>query len=53
MSVNNSFDIKYMSVVTNPPYMGGSGMQAKLTDYLNKYYSIAKADHNCRLTTRK
>ena len=35
---------KYDAVVTNPPYMGGSGMQAKLTDYLNKYYSIAKAD---------
>lgn len=44
VKVAEALSIKYMSVVTNPPYMGGSGMQAKLTDYLNKYYSIAKAD---------
>ena len=27
---------KYDVVVTNPPYMGGSGMNARLSDYVKK-----------------
>ena len=30
---------KYDTVVTNPPYMGASGMSAKLSDYVKKNYS--------------
>lgn len=35
---------KYDAVVTNPPYMGGSGMNAKLSDYVKKYYPDSKGD---------
>lgn len=35
---------KYDVVVTNPPYMGSSGMNAKLSDYVKKYYSDSKSD---------
>lgn len=35
---------KYDVVVTNPPYMGGSGMNAKLSDYVKKYYPDSKSD---------
>ncbi len=35
---------KYDVVVTNPPYMGGSGMGAKLSDYVKKYYPDSKSD---------
>ena len=35
---------KYDVVVTNPPYMGGSGMGAKLSDYVKKNYSDSKSD---------
>ncbi|MDW0118614.1 BREX-1 system adenine-specific DNA-methyltransferase PglX [Sporosarcina thermotolerans] len=34
----------YDVVCTNPPYMGRSGMNAKLTQYLDKYYKESKAD---------
>ena len=35
---------KYDVVVTNPPYMGGSGMNARLSDYVKKYYPDSKSD---------
>ena len=35
---------KYDAVVTNPPYMGSSGMGAKLADYVKKNYSDSKSD---------
>ena len=35
---------KYEVVVTNPPYMGGSGMNARLSDYVKKYYPDSKSD---------
>ena len=35
---------KYDVVVTNPPYMGSSGMGAKLSDYVKKSYSDSKSD---------
>lgn len=35
---------KYDVVVTNPPYMGGSGMDAKLSDYVKKNYPDSKSD---------
>ena len=35
---------KYHAVVTNPPYMGGSGMSAKLSDFVNKNYPDSKSD---------
>ena len=35
---------KYDVVVTNPPYMGSSGMGAKLAEYVKKEYPDCKAD---------
>lgn len=35
---------KYDVVVTNPPYMGGSGMGLKLAEYVKKNYSDSKSD---------
>lgn len=35
---------KYDTVVTNPPYMGSSGMNAKLTDFVKKNYPDSKSD---------
>ena len=35
---------KYDAVVTNPPYMGSSGMSAKLSDFVKKNYSDSKSD---------
>ena len=35
---------KYHVVVTNPPYMGSSGMNASLSDYVKKCHSDCKAD---------
>ncbi|MDD4493491.1 MAG: BREX-1 system adenine-specific DNA-methyltransferase PglX, partial [Eubacteriales bacterium] len=35
---------KYNVVVTNPPYMGSSGMDAKLSDYVKKNYPDSKSD---------
>ncbi len=35
---------KYDVVVTNPPYMGSSGMSAKLADFVKKNYPDTKAD---------
>lgn len=35
---------KYDVVVTNPPYMGNSGMSGKLSDYVKKNYPDSKSD---------
>lgn len=35
---------KYHAVVTNPPYMGGSGMSAKLSDFVKNNYPDSKSD---------
>ncbi|WP_312433279.1 BREX-1 system adenine-specific DNA-methyltransferase PglX [Lacrimispora sp.] len=35
---------KYDVVITNPPYMGSSGMNAKLSDYVKKNYPDSKSD---------
>ena len=35
---------KYHAVVTNPPYMGSSGMSGKLTDFVRDNYPETKAD---------
>lgn len=35
---------KYDVVITNPPYMGNSGMNAKLSEYLKKNYPDSKSD---------
>ena len=35
---------KYDVVVTNPPYMGSSGMGAKLAEYVKKSYPDSKSD---------
>jgi type II restriction/modification system DNA methylase subunit YeeA len=35
---------KYDVVITNPPYMGGSGMNAKLSDYVKQNYPDSKSD---------
>ena len=35
---------KYDVVVTNPPYMGSSGMNGKLSDFVKKYYPDSKSD---------
>lgn len=35
---------KYDVVVTNPPYMGSSGMSAKLSDYVKTNYPDSKSD---------
>jgi hypothetical protein len=35
---------KYDVVVTNPPYMGGNGMGAKLSDYVKNNYPDSKSD---------
>lgn len=35
---------KYDAVITNPPYMGGSGMSGKLSEYVKAKYPDSKSD---------
>lgn len=35
---------KYDTVITNPPYMGGSGMSNKLSNFVKKYFPDSKSD---------
>lgn len=44
VQVAESLAQKYDVVVTNPPYMGSSGMNAKLSDFVKKNYSDSKSD---------
>lgn len=49
-TVLSAFDIilaltdKYAALVMNPPYMGSSNMNAKLSEYVKKNYAIGKSD---------
>lgn len=44
INIGEALGQKYDVVVTNPPYMGGSGMNARLSDYVKKYYPDSKSD---------
>lgn len=44
VQVTETLTQKYDVVVTNPPYMGSSGMSAKLTDFVKKNYPDSKSD---------
>jgi len=44
IKVAEALSQKYHTVVTNPPYLGNSRMNAKLGDYIKKYYPDEKAD---------
>lgn len=44
VQVAETLSQKYDVVVTNPPYMGSSGMSAKLSDYVKKNYPDSKSD---------
>ena len=44
VQVTEALGQKYDAVVTNPPYMGSSGMSAKLSDFVKKNYSDSKSD---------
>ena len=50
---------KYETVCTNPPYMGSSGMGAKLSDFVKKNYPDSKSDlfavfiERCEQMTKK
>lgn len=44
VQITKNMSAKYDAVVTNPPYMGSSGMNAKLSDYVKKYYPDSKGD---------
>lgn len=36
--------MKYDVVITNPPYMGGSGMNSKVSDFVKRNYQDSKSD---------
>ena len=44
VQVAEALSQKYDVVVTNPPYMGSSGMSAKLSDYVKKNYPDSKSN---------
>lgn len=44
VAVGELLSRKYWVAVTNPPYMGGSTMNAKLSKYVKKRYPDSKAD---------
>ena len=44
IDIGEALGQKYDVVVTNPPYMGGSGMNARLSDYVKKVYPDSKSD---------
>ena len=44
INIGESLAQKYDVVVTNPPYMGSSGMGAKLSDYVKNEYPETKSD---------
>ena len=44
IDIGEALGQKYDVVVTNPPYMGSSGMNARLSDYVKKYYPDSKSD---------
>jgi len=44
ISVAEAMEQKYHVVVTNPPYMGASGMSSKLSNYVKAEYPNTKSD---------
>ena len=44
IDIAETMERKYDVVVTNPPYMGSSGMDAKLSDFVKKNYPDSKTD---------
>lgn len=44
MKIYNFLGQKYDVVCTNPPYMGGSGMNEKLSDFVKKNFPNSKSD---------
>lgn len=44
MKIHRILSRKYDVVCTNPPYMGGSGMNKDLSDFVKKYYPDSKND---------
>lgn len=44
INIAETMERKYDVVVTNPPYMGSSGMDAKLSDFVKKNYPDSKSD---------
>lgn len=44
VQVAEALEQKYDVVVTNPPYMGASGMSAKLSNFVKKNYPDSKSD---------
>lgn len=44
LSIAENMTQKYDVVVTNPPYMGSSGMGEKLSEYVKKEYPDSKSD---------
>ncbi len=44
MTIYKALTQKYDVVCTNPPYMGGSGMSAALSDFVKKHYPDSKSD---------
>lgn len=44
LKVGQALSQRYDVVVTNPPYMGSSGMDKKLSGYVKKHYPNSKAD---------
>lgn len=58
ISIAKILQTKFLGSVTNPPYMGGSNMGLKLSEYIKKNYPDSKADlysvfiEACRNMTR-
>lgn len=44
LEIAEALSIKYDAVITNPPYMGSSGMGGKLSEYVKKNYPDSKSD---------
>lgn len=44
INIGQALSQQYHTVVTNPPYMGSSGMDAKLTKYVKDNYADTKSD---------
>lgn len=44
LKIAMNFGKKYDAVVTNPPYMGASGMDGDLSKFIKKYYPDSKSD---------
>ena len=44
IEIGEIFTHKYDVVITNPPYMGATGMNVKVTNYVKKQYPDSKSD---------